>query len=619
MSGSVDAVLRKGGKIQIKIKASSRERFLSILNKLKDNMPVMIYDRSSKCYSTSIFYLDDLESICDELSIDLYCSGKLITYHFRVMKKIARIKRLSKKKNQTFKSKYWSTKKDRQPYKYQIEDINKYMLFASPYFGGHGIGSEMGVGKTIEAIAVICKMFERGSERAFILVPNRLKYQWKEEIEFFTKFKDKDISVVDASNFTCLLNKIDKPNMANKICKECERHSVCREERANSSVLRERQIKSGRIVICNYSLIIREEKQLKKQKFDIIIMDEAAGKSGVKNHGTSTSKAMFRIRKVLYNAVVFPMSGTFIENKLEEIYNPISLINQNVFGEYFNFRNNYLIVDYFNKVCGYKNEKPLRKILDTWITRREIEEVWKDRPPLTESNRICIMEKEQRDFYVDARDGALKELRDLDKQDKINTASIGALINYLIQICGSTETMDPDKKHSCKLDYLKDLIVEEIGNKKKVLLFSFFAKKLVPLITRELKDMKVGKVSTIVGGMKDRDVEKIKKSFTKGDCRFLVCSDTMSYGANLQSAECVVNFDLPWNPAILDQRIRRVYRRGQTKAVNVYNLVTENTVEDRILEIIGSKRQLFSKFLGKKDIKKDRGMLSKLLKVLKGS
>jgi SNF2 family DNA or RNA helicase len=311
------------------------------------------------------------------------------------------------------------------------------------------------------------------------------------------------------------------------------------------------------------------------------------------------------------------MSGTFIENKIDEIFPPLSLVAPGVLGKFHNFKNNYLIFDYWGKIVGIRNEKRLKKLIKPYIIRRSIDEVWKDRPPLVENTRVCEMTPKQRKFYEDAKVGALRELENKDTEHKINVAEIGALLNYLIQICDTTETMDAEIKESGKIDVLKDIVSDEISSKHKVVLFSFFANKVIPILLRELSPF--GKCLVITGNIEAEEAERRKQRFMRcDDIRFLLCSDSMAYGANLQAARYVINFDLPWNPAKIEQRIRRVYRKGQTKSVTVTNLVTTDSVEDNILEKIGTKRKIFDSILGISTVKKKSLSLDDMLAVLRG-
>jgi len=600
----------------LNIKANSRELFNNILIKLKSQLPVMIYDRTRKRYKASIFYLDELKNICEKYGIDLYCSQGTLKYKKDFDRKFSNIRNV--KNSKKFKSIFWTDNKKCQLYPDQVKAVNILFNTLGCKLGGFAIGDDMGVGKTAESLAVMCKLFENGYEQTLIVVPNRLKYQWKDEILKFTKFKEKDISVVDGNNLKCILNKIDKPDFRKPLCKKCSRCDECKNLKTNPNLLRNLQINSGIIIIINYEILDKHKKELKKEQFDIIIIDEA---TRIKNFNSIRTKAFFEIRKALpAHCLIFPMSGTFIENRLEEIYNPYTLINPKIFGEHYCFKNHYLLYDYYNSVIGYKNKKSLKKIIRSWMVRRTIESVWKDRPKLTEITRVCVMNEKHRKFYEDIKTAKMAELHDLELQDKLNTASIGALLMYLIQICDSTETIDPNLKLSCKIDYLKELVTEEISRKKKIVIFSFFANKVIPIIKRELNALNCGKVLSIVGGVSLDKAEIIKQKFlTKKDYRFLVCSDSMSYGANLQAAEYVINFDLLWNPATLDQRMKRVYRRGQKNNVTVINLVTENTIEDRIMEVLGSKRELFSYFIGYGSKKIVKPTLKTLLSILKAN
>jgi len=109
----------------------------------------------------------------------------------------------------------------------------------------------------------------------------------------------------------------------------------------------------------------------------------------------------------------------------------------------------------------------------------------------------------------------------------------------------------------------------------------------------------------------------MKKKFLKNDkVRFAICSDSMAYGMNMQAATYVINFDLLWNPKKMEQRLRRVYRRGQKKPVTLINLVTTNSIEDRMLERLGERERLFTEFLGTKTTKHKQPSVNELIAIL---
>jgi SNF2 family DNA or RNA helicase len=553
-------------------------------------MPVITaVEKRKDQYVTFIHHIDKLRKICLESNIRLFFSEKVLEAEQRYKSKVNRIEKA--KQNIEFNSSLWTDDQMRKVLPYQAQAINA-CLEAKRYL----VGDDLGLGKTIETIGVICKAIEEGYDKFLIICPNRLKYQWKSEIHSFTKLEDEKVVVFDShKKFICPIKITDSFNMRTQCCKECDRNEKCRRERYDPMIRFRSQIANKLISIINFEIVDRFKDVIVGQRFNGIFIDEA---SRMKNIKAITTKAIMKIvEEMPSDRIVVPMSGTFIENKIDEIYPSLTLVHKGLLGEFHNFQNNYLVKDYWGNVVGHRNESRLKKIINTWIIRRSVDEVWKDRPPLIEITETCAMTEIQRKIYLDAREGMLVELKDKIKQNKINMAEIGALLTYLIQICDSTETIDPEIKESGKLEVLKEKVENDIAQKHKVLIFSFFANKMIPIIIREME--KYGKCLSITGKVGAEKAEGIKKLFTEDkDYKFLICSDSMAYGANLQAARYVINFDLPWNPAKIDQRIRRVYRKGQKHTVTVFNLVTQGTVEDLILEKLSFKRKIFDKFLG---------------------
>jgi SNF2 family DNA or RNA helicase len=598
--------------MKVKVKSPSKEYFTAAIDKLR-TIPVISFvnDKESgdKYYKISIFFLDKLRKIAFEGNYGLYITDLVIENEKRLKIRFENFEKC--KQDSTFESPFWTDDPQKKILPYQAQAVN-ICLRAKRYL----VGEDLGLGKTIEAIGIICKAVEDGYERILVVCPNRIKMQWKSEILIFTKFKDEEVGVISTKiDFKCFLGKTDKPHFLSRICKGCEKLQECKEFKNDPEKRLKIFLEEKRILICNYEVMDKYKKIFCNSDIDVLILDEA---SRIKNSSTITFKAIKTIVDSLpSDSFVIPMSGTFIENKLEEIYPPLSLVNKAVVGEYHNFKNHYLIYDFWGNVTGYRNQKELKALIDNWIIRRSVDEVWKDRPVLIEKNVECEMTEKQRVIYEKAKEGVLNELKDKEKEGKINFAEIGALMNYLIQICDSAETVDHGVEESGKMETLIDIVSNEISSKHKILIFSFFANKMIPIIKREMS--KFGKCLTITGGIPIELSERRKMLFkTRKRVRFLICSDSMAYGANLQEARYVINFDLPWNPAKLDQRIRRVYRRGQTHTVNVINLVTPNSVENRILDKLAEKRKLFDYFLHYSTLKKKSSLsLDDMLEIIK--
>lgn len=607
---SLQLSLKQGGQVYIACQADTEDSFIYLLDKIKV-LPVIKYEKKIRKHVTSIHYLDMLYDICKKRGFEVYVTDNLEDYHERYKLKLESIKQ--QRKNEQFSSEYWTDDPENKILNYQAQAVNTCMV-AKRFL----IGDDMGVGKTPEFIAIMCKAFESGNRKALITTFPELKEQWREEILKFTKIKPEQISIVDPyAKFGCPLKITDKLDLRsrNSPCKTCERKDKCVKERADPKLKLKNQLLAGDIIITHYEALDRIKDFSVKLGFDIFGFDEV---SKLKNRTTKMAKAAFKItNSAPSESVIIPMSGTFIENRLEDFYPALTLIDKGILGEWYNFKNRYLVLDYWNNVVGVKKKKFLKNIIDAWIIRRELEEVWHDRPKLVEQTTMCEMEDKQREIYDNAKSGCLEELENKKVEKKINIADIGPLINYLIQLCDTTETMDPKIKESIKIKVLKTLILEQLRRKYKVVIFSFFGRKVIPILEREINKLDVGKVLTITGKV-SKPERKIRRSLfcQENDYRFLLCSDVMGYGANLQIAKYVINFDLPWNPAKLSQRIRRLYRRGQTKDIVAYNFVTRNTIEESILEKIAVKRKIFKDFLGSNNLKKTLS-LSAMLDLLR--
>lgn len=580
--------------------------------KILRNLSVIEYNKKLKVNVTNIFHFVELEKLCDKHELDMYCSTKLLKANKRHLARMKRIRRAFK--NAKFKSRFWTQVPKNQMLPYQAQAVNVTMAAM-----GYLEGDDMGLGKTPIALGVICKAFEEGYRRAVIVCPDKNKDQWKNETHKFTRFKKSQVVVVDTEEYKCPLKIVKKPHFGRYPCRGCEMLPECKSIKNNPKKHRDKLISQGKIVIVNYHAFATHNKEFIRGGFDIIILDEATGRNAIKNHGTGRSQDIMKIGTSAKNGVIkVPMSGTFIENKVEDIFNSLRFVDQRIVGNFYNFKNKYLERDYFGNITGYKNEEQLKKLIKQWVVRRTIDEAWPDRPPLIRLNKICKMGENQRDFYERARDAKLRELKDLELQGRINTANIAPLIQYLIQICDTCEAIDPENKDSCKMDYLKEMLLDEIRPSQKVVIFSFYAYKVVPIIVRELKALNIGNILSITGNTRKKLVEPIKQEFqNRKDSKVLVLSDCMAYGGNLQSAEFVINFDMYWNPAVMNQRYKRVYRRGQKKQVKVINLLTTNTVEDRILEVVTGKEQLFDDFLGSGIVARKKFGVKDMIKMLR--
>lgn len=610
MQAQVHLVLIGEGYVEVSITHPDRDGFMDVLETCKETLPVFEYNKKTRKYKTSILHIDKLVKVADRHRWELSGSDRLMRAIKRIKYKQIRIREA--KCETDFESDLWSDDEDVQIADHQAKAVN-FLLEA----GGGLIGDDMGLGKTVVAIGTMCKLFEEEDEKILIVVKNSLREQWRNEIHKFTKISDERITIVgNREYYRCPLGILEDGGIdfRNATCKECENCEYCKKTVNSGSKLRKHQIDEGDIVIIGYEAMRIEGDYIayKKHNWGLFIFDEA---TAIKTRSAQVSKKAIKIAESHCTAMVVCMSGTFIENVLEEMHTPLYIYKPYILGNYYSFAGYYMEKDYWGAVLRYKHLDYFKQVTKPYMLRRTIDEVWKDRPSIIETNRYCTMTKDQEKFYNKARQGVLDELKDKEKEKKINYAGILALIQYLVRAAATCEFLSEEEhiKYSCKVAELLSILEDEIGKEKQVVVFCSFPYKITPVIKRELE--KAGyKTGTVDGNTKN--VQKVVKAFKQGKFQILLASEVVSYGMNLQFASYVVNFNLPWNPAILDQRIARVYRRGQKHNVLVINLLTKDTIDERVLEKIMDKRKLFDDVLGYGEFRKVKKPSAKKLMAL---
>ena len=593
-------------KVKLKIVAGSDKHYFKIKELLQKRLVYFEYDKKYSSFVTSLNEFYRLQDACDELNIDIRASHKFARALDRHDYELERFKKA--KKNKNFQCNIWRKDKNVQPYDYQKTTIN-YAVEKRRIL----LGDDMGVGKTPQATGIICKSFETyGYEKALIVCPVSLMYQWKEEIIKFTKMDPNKIHVID--QHICPTGEAESFNGRLTVCRgskaqgipQCENYDECAKSR-NQNVYRLHQIKYASVLIINYDKLDKYQNDIIRNEYNVFIFDEA---KEIKNPKAAKTKAAYKIANYFPGNVVIPMSATLIENEMKDLYTAMNVCNPIVFGSYGSFASKFLVIDHFNNVVGIKQIKVdmLKEVVDEHLIRRTLEEVWKERPPINQTIRHIEMVPKQKKLYEQSRDQKLSEIEEAaGGAELINQAQIAVLMSYLLQIADTAKAVTDDWKgpHSGKLEELKRMLKEEIPEDKPIVVFCRFAEKVVPIIVEELREMYGKKKIEFITGAVNQDTRaKRIKAFNKGKIKVLVCSDALAYGANLQTCNYMVNFDLPWNPAVLWQRIGRVYRRGQKKAVTIVNLFIKNTFEEHLYNLLKSKHELSKEILKESDMQK---------------
>lgn len=421
------------------------------------------------------------------------------------------------------------------------------------YKTGVLIGDEMGLGKTLQAIGLcVLKKEMFGFSKVLVVTLASLKEQWKREIE---KFSHEQARVVEGN-----------PR---------QREALYRQDQSLFK-------------ITNYEAVLRDVTILSRFNPDIIVLDEA---QRIKNFSTKTADAVKQIPKK--HGIV--LTGTPLENKLEDVYSIVQFLDAFLLTPLWEFAADHFLIPKTKKasIAGYRNLEKLKDRLRDIVIRRKKEAVLKDLPDVVENNYYIELTDEQKEMHA----GYARSLLPLVNKKfltPMDLRKIQMLLLRMRQVCDSTYLIDRNSHISPKLKELAGIIDElVIQNQRKIVIFSEWT-TMTYLVARQLSDMEIPFIE-LSGKVAVKKRQALIDEFTHNpDCRVFLSTDAGGTGLNLQAADCVINFELPWNPARMNQRIGRVSRIGQLSGcVNVINLVAKHSIEERILTGIQIKTDLF--------------------------
>lgn len=460
---------------------------------------------------------------------------------------------------------------------YQFQGV----LFAASA-GRSILADDMGLGKTIQGIGTAELLAQlAGISRVLVVCPASLKSQWRSEI---LRFSDRDCQIVVGK---------------------------AKDRAAHYS-------NNAFFTICNYEQVLRDVTHIERNHWDLIILDEG---QRIKNWEAKTSQLI----KTLRSPFALVLSGTPMENRLDELYSVIEFIDERRLGPGFKFYKQHRVVDERGKVLGYRNLAQLREKLKPVLLRRTRASVLKELPARsTEIIRITPTQEQE-----DTHGTHMRVVSSIVSKPFITEMDLLRLQKALLMCRMSADsTVLVDKQtpgFSSKLDITDDLLAR-LGSEDecKCVLFSEWT-TMLGLIEEQLKAHGIGYVR-LDGSVPQQKRGALVKQFEEYDkCCFFLATNAGSTGLNLQFANTIINVDLPWNPAILEQRIGRVHRMGQTRPVQVYILVTTGTIEENLLATLAAKHELsnaaldFDSEIDQVDLVSGMEELKKRLEILLGA
>jgi SNF2 family DNA or RNA helicase len=412
------------------------------------------------------------------------------------------------------------------------------------------IGDDMGLGKTVMTLAAVELLARlRGIGKVLVVAPASVKYQWEGEIH---KFTDRPVQVIDGSI----------------------------EQRQTQY----QQPTFYRLV--NYEQATRDLDSLNAWQPDLVVLDEA---QRIKNWESKTSRAVKKLR----SRYALVLTGTPLENKLEELYSIVEFVDDRRLGPAFQFLHDHRVEDEKGNLQGYRNLAALREKLAPIFLRRTRTDVLGQLPERTDNTVFVEMSPEQKVPYDEQRRALVRLLSKPFLSDLDRKRVLSCLAN-LRMLCDSTFLFDKQTNVSPKLTEFAELVQELLTDPAhKAVVFSQW-EVMIQKAAEVLDAAGVG-YTLLHGRIPGKDRGKLMDRFRDDPvCRVFLSTDAGGTGLNLQSADTVINLEVPWNPAVLEQRVARVHRMGQDRPVRVVHLVTRNSIEERVLRVIEQKRALFA-------------------------
>ncbi len=417
------------------------------------------------------------------------------------------------------------------------------------------LADEMGLGKTIQAIAACALLHHLGkARRVLIVTPASLKAEWEEQIQKFT---------------TLTQRIIFGPR------------SVRAKYYADAA--------PPFFTVVNYEQVVSDSLDINALlKPDIVVLDEA---QRIKNWATKTAQAIKRLQ----SRYAFVLTGTPIENRIDELYSIVDFLDPALLGPLFRFNRDFYQFDGKGRPSDYQNLAALRERIRPVLLRRRKHHVETELPERTDRNHFIQLTPQMRAEYEDYKQQVSKLVQRSLKRPLTKKESdlLMILLGIMRMICDSPSII---KNHDCqdcpKLDELARVLDECLSDPDvKIIIFSEWEGMLKKVRDWANKNG-IGHAWHTGSVPQQKRRGEILAFRDDPNCRLFLSTDSGGVGLNLQQASVVINCDLPWNPARLEQRIARAWRKHQKRPVTVVNLIAENTLEHAMLETLANKMTL---------------------------
>ncbi|MCP6727362.1 MAG: SNF2-related protein [Patescibacteria group bacterium] len=436
------------------------------------------------------------------------------------------------------------------------------------------LGDEPGCGKSIQSIATV---LIRKAKKILILCPSTLKLNWKDEIEKW------------ASHKTSIVIGGDKKLRAKQWNQDVD------------------------FYIMNYELLLRDMDYINKIEWDFLIADEA---TRISNPKAKQSKNIKKI-KAKYRIA---LTGTPLNNAVQDVWNILDFCQPNLLGTFWQFTQKYCDKDRFGGITGYKNLSELKKHISDNMLRRKKKDVLNELPDKLYETLYIEFDPEEKKIYEAIRDEIAADLNEYNINRVLKDRYLSNVLVKMVRLKQAADSLELVSEHtfSSKTNALKELLKDIIHKDDKALVFTQFS-EMADILMRELKEYRPLLIS---GKVKQEDRHMNVDTFqNKEENKLMIMTEAGGFGLNLQRANYIIHYDLPWSISKMEQREGRAHRIGQTSNLTVYRLIAQDTVDEYVLKVLHKKQKLSEEILGDREkakkIKISKADIRRMLKITK--
>ncbi|MEE1233778.1 MAG: DEAD/DEAH box helicase, partial [Phocaeicola sp.] len=434
---------------------------------------------------------------------------------------------------------------------YQYEGF-RWMVRQTGWGAGVCLADDMGLGKTVQTIAFLLHRAQQGP--SLVVAPASVIPNWCSELNRFAPALK--ISVLNKST---------------------DRKALIAEATDNE------------VVLSTYGLLVNEEESLTDKAWNVVCLDEA---HTIKNRDTKMSKVTMQLQA----SARLILTGTPIQNHLGELWNLFSFINPGLLGSYEQFHTKFIApIEGSN---DKERQLQLKRIVQPFMLRRTKAEVIEELPEKMEITIPVELSSEEMAAYEVIRRKAKSML---EEENRVSVSTLAEITKLRQAACSIALTNKKWKGDTTKIQILLDQIDEIKTGQNRMLIFSQFT-SFLELVRKKL-DERHEPYLYLDGNVSLKQREMLVKRFQNGECPlFLISLKAGGLGLNLTGANYVIHLDPWWNPAIEQQATDRAYRIGQERNVTVYRLIAQHTIEEKIVRLHHSKRDLADSLLEGADL-----------------